>query len=64
MRRAVHHLRRRSIKRASGFAALVRPNPSPRLRSSMMAGARSTPARIKTFRALARFSACTPQIVA
>src|SRR5262249_16264134 len=43
---AVHHLRRRSIKRARvrGVAALT----LPRLRSSMMAGATSTPARTKS----------------
>jgi hypothetical protein len=38
MRTAVHHLRRRSIKRAAGRAPLG-TQLFPRLRSSMMAGA-------------------------
>ena len=47
MRSAVHHLRRRSIKRAAELEAIEACRAVPRLRSSMMAGAFSTPARTK-----------------
>jgi hypothetical protein len=60
MRKAVHHLRRRFIKRAAG-SWLQRHHPCPRLRSSMMAGVKSTPARIKL---TARNRARKTQIVA
>jgi len=40
MRIAVHHLRRRAIKRAGAWQCLT----FPRLRSSMMTGVISTPA--------------------